>query len=227
MIYVLRNKQLYLIMVLTIVVALFLSNSVKNNFIDLYLGNLSNISIRYFLIIISVAIEYFIHKSLNNSSIVSRCNSKQIFLRKNLKFEIILSSFVFFIFNLIVLIISLPMSTNYLMDICITTINIFIIYVTISLIVKIIDYFINAHHISSAIFIFLYVSLDFILDHFNFFFFNNKLFDLAVIYKLYYMYENSILYFTIILILDFIMFKILNEKIKRKDFLIKNDEEAE
>lgn len=227
MIYILKNKQLYLIILLIVVVGIFLSNSAKSNFIILYLEHLNNISIRYFLITISVAIEYFIHRLLSNSSIISRYKSKQLFLRKSLKIEIILSVIVFSLFNLIVLLVSAPTSFIYMIDICIVNINIIIVYITISLMIKIIDSFVDLRYISSVIFIFLYVSFDFVLDHFNFFFFNNKLFDLGTIYRIYYMYENSIIYFMIIIILDVIMFKILNVKIKRKDFMIKNAEETE
>lgn len=223
--YIIKNKQIYSIILLSIMVSVFFANSIKKNFIELYIINLGNISIRYFLIIISVAIEYIIHKTLINSNIVSRCKSKQKFLKENIKTEVITSTIIFLIFNFIVLLIRLPISFIYILDMCIISINIVLVYITISLIIKIIDIFIKIHYISSVVFVFIFSSFDFILEHFNFFFLDNKLFDLGAIYKIFYMYKNSIICFLFIIILDLIMFKILNLNIKRKDFILKNDEE--
>lgn len=227
MIHISKNKQLYSIIVLNIVIGIFLGNSVKENFLQLYIANIGNISIRYFLIIISVALEYIIYKTLNNSSIISRNKSKRFFLRNSIKYEIILSIIMFLIFNLSVMFVALPTSINYISDIIIINMNIILIYTTISLMIKIINLLIKKHYISSIVFVFIYVSFDFILEHFNFFFFSNKLFDLGYLYKIFYMYKNSIIYFLIIIVLDLIMFKILELKIKRKDFIQINDEEAQ
>ena len=91
--------------------------------------------------------------------------------------------------------------------------------------VKTFDIFIKTHYISSIVLVFIYVSFDFILEHFNFFFFNNKFFFFFSIYKLFYMYKNNIAYFIVIIILDLSLFTLLNLKIKRKDYILKNDEE--
>lgn len=223
--YIIKNKQLYFVVFFSIAIGIFLGNSVKNNFIESYIGNMGNISIRYFLIIISVTTEYIIYKTLSNSCIISRYGNKQKFLTESIKFEIILSIIIFSIFNMVVWLISLPASIKYIVDIVNINANIILIYITISLLIKIIDFFVNNHYISSIIFMFIYVSFDFILEHFNFFYFNNELFDLGAIYKLFYMYKNSIAYFIIITVLDLFLFTILNLKIKRKDYILKSDEE--
>ena len=224
--YIVKNKQLYFLLFIIIVIGCFLGNSVKNNFLEVYIGNMGNISIRYFLIIISLAMEYIVYKALNNSCIISRYENKQKFLKESLKIEIILSIIFFSIFNLVVLLISLPSSIRYIIDIGIINVNIILIYIVISLLIKIINIFIKTHYISSTVFIFMYVSFEFVLEHFNFFYFNNKLFDLGAIYKIFYMYKNSIMYFIIIIILNLILFTILNIKVKRKDYILKSDEEV-
>lgn len=222
---IVKNKQLYFVILISIAVGIFLGNSVKSHFLESYIGNMGNISIRYFLIIISIAMEYIVYKILNNSCIISRCENKQKFLKESIKIEFVLSIIIFSIFNLAVLLISSPSSIKYIIDIGIVNVNIILIYITISLLIKMIDIFIKTHYISSIIFVFMYVSFEFILEHFNFFYFNNKLFDLGAIYKLFYMYKNSIAYFIIIIVLDLILFTILNLKIKRKDYILKSDEE--
>ena len=223
--YIIKSKQLYSIVLVSIVIGFFLGNSAKNNFLESYIGNMRNISIRYFLIIISIAIEYIVYKTLNNSCIISRYKNKQKFLKESMKTEIILSIIIFSIFNFAVLLISLPISIKYIIDIAIINVNIILIYITFSLMVKTFDIFIKTHYISSIVLVFIYVSFDFILEHFNFFFFNNKFFDLGAIYKLFYMYKNNIAYFIVIIILDLSLFTLLNLKIKRKDYILKNDEE--
>ena len=75
--YIIKSKQLYSIVLVSIVIGFFLGNSAKNNFLESYIGNMGNISIRYFLIIISIAIEYIVYKTLNNSCIISRYKNKQ------------------------------------------------------------------------------------------------------------------------------------------------------
>lgn len=225
--HIIKNKQLYFLGFIIIVIGCFLGNSVKNNFLEAYIGNMGNISIRYFLIIISLAMEYIVYKTLNNSCIISRYENKQKFLKESIKIEIILSIIIFSIFNLLVLLISLPSSIKYIIDIGIINVNIILIYITISLLIKMINVFIKTHYISSIVFIFMYVSFEFILEHFNFFYFNNKLFDLGTIYKIFYMYKNSIVYFIFIIFLNTILFAILNLNVKRKDYILKSDEEIQ
>ncbi len=225
MIYIIKNKQVYFLILLSIIVGLFMANGTRSNFLEIYMGRLGIISIRYFLIILSIIIEYVIYKTMSNSCIISRHESKQIFLKKSIKLELLLSIIIFSIFNLVVMLFSLPTSIHYIIDIVIITINIMIIYITISLTIKVIDIFAKNHYVSSIIFVFLYTAFDFILEYFNFFFFNNKLFDLETIYKVFYIYKNSIIYLLFILMLDLIMFTVLNLKIRRKDFILKNDEE--
>ena len=68
--YIVKNKQLYFLLFIIIVIGCFLGNSVKNNFLEVYIGNMGNISIRYFLIIISLAMEYIVYKALDRKSVV-------------------------------------------------------------------------------------------------------------------------------------------------------------
>lgn len=223
--YIVKNKQLYFLLFIIIVIGCFLGNSVKNNFLEVYIGNMGNISIRYFLIITSITMEYIVYKTLNNSCTISRYGTKQKFLRESLKIEIILSIIIFSIFNFSVLLICLPTSAKYIIDIGMINFNIILIYITISLLIKMTDIFVKTHYISSVVFIFMYVSFEFILEHFNFFYFNNKLFDMGTIYKIFYVYKNSIVYFAAIIILNLILFTILNLNVKRKDYILKSDEE--
>ncbi len=225
MIYIIKNRHVYFLVLLSIIIGLFMANGIRNNFLEIYIGRLGVISVRYFLIIISVVIEYLIYKIMSNSCIISRYESKQMFLRENIKVELILSIIIFFIFNLVVMLFSLPTSIHYIIDIAIITMNIMMIYITISLMIKVIDIFVKNHYISSIIFVFIFTVFDFILEHFNFFFFDNKLFDLGAIYKIFYMYKNSIIYLLFIILLDLIMFVALSLTFKRKDFILKNDEE--
>lgn len=223
--YILKNKQFHFLMLLTVIVAIFLADSVKTNFLEIYIGNLSNISIRYFLIILSVAIEYITYKTLHNSCIIFRNSSKSDFFQSNIEIEMIIGFIVFITFNLIVLFISLPTSLHYIIDIIISSFNMILIYITVSLIIKIFDICFSVHYMASVAFLFIYTCIDFILEYFNFFIFNNKLFNLETIFIIFYTYKNSLFYFLIIIIFDIIIFKILTVKMSRKDFILKYDEE--
>lgn len=221
------SKQLYWIMFLFVVISLFFGNATKNDFPTLYLRNFTVIPIRYFFILMSVFIEYFVYKVFSNSTVVVRCHSKSRHLLKNMGIEILLSLILFLIFNGIVCIFSFPVSINYLGEVMITIFNFLIVYLIISLSIKMIDLFIHMHTVSCIVFLFILICSDFIVDHFNFFFLNYSLFDFNALYTIYYTYPNGIWYLIILVLIDFGVLYILSTIIKRKDFLIKNDEEAE
>ncbi len=225
MIYILKNKQLYLIIFLSLIVGAFLGDFARNNFFEIYIGNIGNISIRYFLIISSVALEYIISKSLYSSCIISRYNNKKSFLIESIRIEVILSFILFSIFNLMVLIFALPMSLNYFADIFAINANILLIYITVSMFIKCLNIIIKTNYITSICFIFIYVCIDFVLEHFNFFYFDCKLFNLESVYRLVYAYKNGVLYFFLIILFDLVLLVVLLKNNKRRDYLLKNDDE--
>ena len=63
MIYIIKNKQVYFLILLSIIVGLFMANGTRSNFLEIYMGRLGIISIRYFLIILSIIIEYVIYNA--------------------------------------------------------------------------------------------------------------------------------------------------------------------
>lgn len=221
------SKQLYWIIFLFIVISLFFGNATRNDFPTLYLRNFTVIPIRYFFILMSVFIEYFVYKVFSNSTIVVRYHSKSRHLLKNIGIEILLSLILFLIFNGIVCIFSFPLSINYLGEVLITIFNFLIVHLTISLSIKMIDLLIPMHTISCVLFLFILICSDFIIDHFNFFFLNYSLFDFNALYTIYYTYPKGILYLGILALIDLGVLSILSTITKRKDFLIKNDEEVE
>lgn len=225
MIKILNNKQMRFILLITVIISLFFSYAIKDNFLPLYIGNLSSTPVRYFFITISIIVENIIYQTLTNSVIISRHGSREKHLKEQVLIEIISITIIFVLFHSIAYIFSFPQSLKYLTFIIITFINFILIYIFISYIIKIINLFVRVHSISCVIFLFLFASIDFIIDYVNFFFFNESLFNLNTIYKIFYSYPHGNCYLLFILITNILCLHLLNFFIKRKDLLIKNEEE--
>lgn len=225
--YLLKNRQIYSVCLLILTVAVFFSISIDSNFVNMYIRNFNVISIRYFFLIISIVIEYIVYNYFYSSTIVNRYKNRSKYFYHTFLVEIVLSFMLFAIFNIIILVYHIPISLNYIIDICITLTNLLVVYITASLFVKLIDIFIQNHIISCVVFLFLFVCTDFILDHFNFFFFNHSLISLSNIYTIYYSSKNSLVFLMFIILLDIVFFNFFNLHISRKDILIQKDAENE
>lgn len=227
--YILKNRQINILILFFLVVAIFFSVSIDSDFFNMYIRNYNIISIRYFFLSISVVIEYIVHCFFNSSIIVNRYKNRTKYFNHIIFTEIFLSFYLFSFFNTIIFLSKISISFDSIPVILITLINLLIIYITISLFIKLIDLFIKNHIISCAMFIFLFACFDFILDYFNFFFYNNSLISLSNIYTIYYSYSRYGLYTCIIFIIlfDFFLFNILNLGISKKDFIIQGNDENE
>lgn len=225
MIRIFKNRQFQLISLLLIFFTILFAVIIKKDFKLLFIGNLNTIPFRYFFIIISILIEHFTYRLFTNAIIISRNNTKKKYLKKRILTELCISALMFTSFCIISLLFSTSNQEKYIFDITITIINFVIIYLTISMLIKLMDIIINQHNLSCITFICIFACTDFILEHFNFFFFNNSFFDLSMIYKIYYVYEYWISIFIALILFDVFIYCILAIKIERKDFIIIYDEE--
>lgn len=225
--YILKNEKIMLLFILDIFVAIFIAINLKNNFYQLYLGYLSNAFSRYFFITTTIIFNYLVYKYLFDSIKFFRYRSKSRLLNISFFYEFILNFFFFAIYNIIIIIFNMPVSLYCLSDILLTILNYIIISVTISCLIKLIDIFVNKIFLSSIIFLFFFACIDFLLDYFCFFLFDNSIFNFSDMYIINYVYNNRILVFVLTLIFDIIIFNIINILFYKKDFLGEKDERNE
>ncbi len=221
---ILKNKQLYIIFLISIIMAAYYGYNIRLDFLNLYVTYLANISIRYFFIILSVIIISIVYITNYNSSIIMRFKTRKKYLFSTIVVEFIIAIITIVIFNLIIILLNYPTCFSNITDILISILNFLIIFITISIIIKLIDGFINNHSFSCCVFLLIFASLDSIIEHFNFFFINKPIIDLNSIYLINYNFDYGWLYFVVIILIDFIMYVVINKIIIKKDFILKRDD---
>ncbi len=222
-----RNKQLYIVFLISALMGAYYGYNIRLDFFNLYVTNLANISIRYFFIILSVIIISIVYITYYNSSIIMRFKTRKKYLFSTIVIEFIIALMTIFIFNLIILLLNYPTCFSNITDILISILNFLIIFITISIIIKLIDGFINNHSFSCCFFLLIFAVLDTIMEHFNFFFINKPIIDLNSIYLINYISDYAWLYFIVIVLIDIIIYYFINKIILKKDFVLKRDDSSE
>ncbi len=225
--YIVRNKQLTLIFILNCIVSIFISYYLKNNFFENFLGYLSNPPLRYYLIVVSLIFNYLVYKYIFITTKYPRYKNRIKLIITTLIYEFILNTVFFLVFNLVIVILNAPVSFKYLLNILIIIVNYLIVSLTISLIIMIIDIFIDKRFISIIFFLFIVICIDFPLDHINFFYLNNLNISFNNMYIINYTYSNSITIFTCITILNIILVNVMLLLYSKKDLMMKKDDNNE
>ena len=225
--YIFRNKQFFSMVIFLIIIAIIFTLSINGSFLQSYITNYTSIPIRYFFIIISVVIEYFICSIFYSSTIITRLKYKSNLLAKSFFIEVLLFFFAILIFNFIIFMFNIDDFFVNIFYVLMTCINLLIIYVFISLIIKVIDIFISKHFLASIGFVFVFTCFDLVLDHFNFFFFNNSLINLNYIYTIFFFSKKWFVWFVALILLSILLYNILALTFYKKDFLLQKEDDNE
>lgn len=220
MIHFIKNKSFFKIFLISIFVSILISINLQDNLILHYTSILSTFSVRYFLVIISVTIEYLVYKYSSDYFLIIRSFNKEKYLKKIIIYELIISFIFIGIFNFIIMLKKISFPTSNILFFIELSFNFLIIYFLISFIIKIIALFINKHIIASIIFIFIYSIIDFSTEYALFFILSKPIFNMSYTYTFNYYYKDGkFIICLIIILLNFIMYLILKLNIKRKDLI--------
>lgn len=196
--YILKTPLLIVCFIIIFISGCFIGYNVLTNFSDLYISSLMLTPIRYALLFLVVSVNFLIFNLLNGSAITLRKKTLFDSLISMIKFEIIILFFIFAILHLPIIFLNISQSLKNLDLIIKIIINGVIVSWFLFSLIKIIDIKLKNRAVTCGIVLGSLCLIDFLLEHFNWFAFDNTIFDFSYIFILPFMYDN---YFFIALIL--------------------------
>lgn len=220
--YILKTPLLVLCFIIVIILGYFVGNAISTDFAFLYLSKLTQIPARYLLIIVILSSNLLIFKQQNCLAISIRKRSFFNAVLSINKYEIYILLLLFVAFNLPIMI----QNGGLFFENIHIVIKLYINYIVVSLfmvsIIKGIDVIVNNRTISCVSFFIALSIIDILLQHGNYFIFNDIYFDLSYIFCLPYIYNH---YYIIAIILTIItvFFNLLSIFFRiKKDFMLES-----
>lgn len=219
----LKNNQLVLILATQIFIGIYIGLNIGNE-MENYLVFLSNIAIRYLLIFLSLYIDYIVYVNLSQAPIIMRYKSKEKHYKKIICTEILFKLIEFILISIIVMILNINMAIKYINIFLMLIFNFLMISQLFSSIIKLIDSYIKNKILSNIIFLFIFVNIDFILEHFIFFFGTDSQISLGEIFILPAIIDNYILLAIFLILIWIFLSNIFIANLTRKDYLLNQNE---
>ncbi len=221
------NFTLFLCILFPLFLGYIIGNDINNEFMKLYISKFSVIPIRYSILIFLVFIDYQIFASLNYTSIIFRNKSMLSYfinsIVKSLKYIILF----FIMLNTPVFIINSKQFISNLSTILLFILNDIVVLVLLISVIRLIDSKIKKRILSSCLFISTFTILDFILDNYNFYYFDNIAFSFNYIFTLPSVYESYIFILLLLIGLIILMIILSIKFMEKGDYMLneKSDEE--
>ena len=214
------NNSNIIIIFLGLFIGCFIGYDLKVDFLNLYISKLSHIPIRYTILILTLTLSY--SNFINNRSLNILFRYKTFFdyVVKNIFQEILLVSFFFIIINFVIFLFNI---NNFFINFSTMMIIIFndiLVTILIITIVKLLDIKFKNRIYASSMFISIFMLIDFILEHYNFYLFDKILFDFSYIYILPFCYKNYIIVVCLIIMIIMIMLCLISNLIFKKDYFL-------
>ena len=220
--YILKTPLLIICFALVIALGSYIGYGISADFQDLYSSKLTQILVRYLLIIIILSCNSLIFKQQNCLAICMRRKNFLNAILNIIKYELFVLLLIFAAFNLPII---LQNGVIFFRNFDFVTklyINYIIVSVLILSIVKGIDIFVNNRTVSCTLFFVILSIIDVLLEHGNYFFFSNMYFDVSYIFCLPYIYQNYlIIAISLIIIVIFLNLLSIFLRIK-KDFMLES-----
>ena len=218
--YILKTPLLILCFIIVIILGFYIGYGISEDFLMLYSSKLTQLPVRYLLIIVILSSSALVFKQQNCLAICLRKKNFFNAIVNNIKYEVCILLLIFGAFELPIILQNFSLFFQNFYFMLIMYINYILISLFILSLVKSIDIFIKNRTTSCAIFLVIFSIIDILLEHGNYFFFNNIYFDVSYIYCLPYMYNNYfVLAFVLIIITIFLDVLSIFLRIK-KDFML-------
>lgn len=218
--YILKDPLLVLSFLIVIILGCFIGNDISNDFVVLYVSKLTQIPARYLLIVVILFSNLLVFKHQNCMAISLRKKNFFSAMLSINKYEISVTLLLCAFLNFPIM----AQNFNLFFENISIIIKLYINYVIVSLlilsIVKFIDIKINNRSISCAIFLIILAIIDVLLEHSNYFIFDNIYFDMSYIFNLPYLYSHYYI-IAVILIFIIILFNLLSTFLRiKQDFML-------
>lgn len=203
--YILKTPLFIMCFIIIIIIGCFLGYNISEDFTGLYVSKLMLIPIRYSLFAIVVIINFLVFNQQSRSIIVLRKKTLFDALIDVVKIEVIILFTLFFVLHLPILFLNISQFVNHLNLISKIIINCVVVSLILITLIKIIDLKLKNRAIACGIILGSFCIMDLVLEHFNWFFIDNSIFDFSYIFILPYIYSNYFLIASILIAIAFIL----------------------
>lgn len=218
--YILRTPLIILCFIIVIVLGFYIGYGISEDFLMLYSSKLTQLPVRYLLIAIILSSSSLVFKEQNGLAICMRKKNFFNAILNNIKYEVYILLLIFSTFEIPIMLQNFSLFFQNFYFMLMMYLNDIIISLFILSIVKSIDIFIKNRTTSCAIFLVILSIIDILLEHGNYFFFENIYFDMSYIFCLPYIYKNYVV-LAIILIIITIFLNLLSIFLRiKKDFML-------
>jgi len=222
----LKNLPLILCTLFSLFLGYFIGNDISSDFMQLYIAKFSVIPIRYSILIFLIFIDYQIFASLDYTSIIFRHKSMFSYFMKSMMKSLKYIILFFILLNIPIFLMNITQFISNFPKILLLILNDIIVLILLISIIRFIDSKLKKRILSSCLFMSTFTILDFVLDNYNFYYFNDIKFSFNYLFILPSVYDNY-LYIPPLLI-GFIMLIIaLSIKSMMKGDYILNDKNDE
>lgn len=199
---------------------------VGSDFLAVYQGMLAIITIRYAIIILILVTDYLVFNNLNYHVIICRYGSSDRFILKATGIEIMVTVLLALIYNVPTVLFNPKYLSIILFPVILTTINIVIISIFVTSIIRFINIWFNNRALTTGIIFVIYVSLDFLLENLNFLYISNIVFDFQHIFTLPLELKSSqyIIVAVILLAISFLFILLTTVLVGKKDYFLNEHE---
>lgn len=220
--YILKSPLIIISFIIVMAIGYFVGFDISNDFLNLYISKMANLSTRYILITIIIFSNFLIYKQSTIPSIILRKKYIYKFQIYVIIQEIVTLLLIFIFFNLPIFILNFNEFINNIIIILKVYISDVLISMLIISIMKFIDVGIKNRAKTSGIFLICFAIIDILLDHFNYFEFNEIIFDFSFLFILPYNYSGYIYIFIFLFITIIILTALSIILSARKDYNLGN-----
>ena len=213
-------NNIIIVIILGVFIGCFIGYDIKTDFLNLYISKFSHIPIRYTIMILTLTLSYSAFINNRSLNILFRHKTFFDYVVKNIFKEILWVSFFFVIINFVIFLFN---STNFFANFSTMLIIIFndiLVTTLIITVIKLLDIKFKNRVYASSMFISVFMLIDFILEHYNFYLFDKVLFDFSYIYILPVCYENYVIIASLIIMITMLMLCIMSNLIFKKDYFL-------
>ena len=216
-------SQSLLYIAISVFIGYFIGFDIENDFFDMYVGKLFLLPVRYILLLLIISVSNFLGNTFLNSTIVVREKNFFNTFLTCLKYEIYVYAVIFVSLNIPVFVMNFEASMNHFLDIAILILNAIVISVICSSVIKVIDLNVRNRMFASCGFLIFFSLIDLVLEHFNFYIFQENIFDLSYIFALPVMYNNYLVIAGILVLFGFSLVCVMAHLVCRKDYFLRNE----
>ncbi|MFQ6792690.1 MAG: hypothetical protein ACLRT4_07905 [Thomasclavelia sp.] len=177
--------------------------SKESNFITMYQGALSVISVRYSFIIIILTADYIVFENLNRHALICRYKSIDNFFIKSIMIEAGVSLILALMFIIPVLVFNASIYQKIFIPVIIGAFNMVVIMMLFAAFIRFINIWFTNHVLVTGLVFVVYAAIDFLFENINFIYIDNILFDFQYILALPFQYQRNYLF--IVAIIAFII----------------------